>query len=128
MILSKDGKYLYLLAYPEYKPQTLLQLYRFSIADGSYETLGNSIPMTSEEIATNANLYFNPELDEFYCVTQEFEKYGQSTTRIYSLSNPPVSLEKVKYYEQNDTPQKHPHRFMPSLPYYSLLYPEAHTS
>lgn len=106
MILSKDGKYLYLLAYPEYKPQTLLQLYRFSIADGSYETLGNSIPMTSEEIATNANLYFNPELDEFYCVTQEFEKYGQSTTRIYSLSNPPVSLEKVKYYEQNDTPQK----------------------
>ena len=100
MILSEDGNYLYLLAYPEYKPQTFLQLYRLSLADGSYEALGDSIPMTSEEIATNANLYFNPVLDEFYCVIQEFEKYGQSATRVYSLSNPPVSLAEVKYYDK----------------------------
>lgn len=99
MILSEDGKYLYLLAYPEYKPQTHLQLYRLSIADGSYEALGDSIPLTSEEIATNANLYFNPETEVFYCVVQEFEKYGQSITRVYSLSNPPVSLAAVKYYD-----------------------------
>lgn len=76
MILSEDGKYVYLLAYPEYKPETHLQLYRLSISDGSYEALGDSIPLTSEEIATNANLYFNKKLEEFYCVTQEFENTG----------------------------------------------------
>lgn len=69
-------KYVYLLAYPEYKPETHLQLYRLSISDGSYEALGDSIPLTSEEIATNANLYFNKKLEEFYCVTQEFENTG----------------------------------------------------
>lgn len=100
MILSEDGKYVYLLAYPEYKPETHLQLYRLSISDGSYEALGDSIPLTSEEIATNANLYFNKKLEEFYCVTQEFEKYGQSATRIYSLSNPPASLAAVKFYDK----------------------------
>lgn len=100
MILSDDENYIYLLAYPEYKPQTYLQLYRLSISDGKYEALGDSIPLTSEEIATNANLYYNPNLDEFYCVTQEFEKYGQSSTRIYSLSNPPVSLAAMKFYDE----------------------------
>lgn len=100
MILSKDGKHIYLLAYPEYKPETYLQLYRLSISDGSYEALGDSIPLTSEEIATNANLYFNRELEELYCVIQEFEKYGQSATRIYSLSDPPVSLAAVRFYDE----------------------------
>lgn len=100
MILSEDGKYIYLLAYPEYKPKTQLQLYRLSISDGSCEALGDSIPLTSEEIATNANLYFNSELEEFYCVIQEFEKYGESTTRIYSLSNPPIALSTVKLYDK----------------------------
>lgn len=100
MILSKDGKYIYILAYPEYKPKSQLQLYRFSLSDGSYEAFGDSIPLTSEEIATNANLYFNPKSDEFYCVIQEFEKYGQSSTRIYSLANPPVTLADVKFYDE----------------------------
>lgn len=106
MILSADGQHIYLLAYPEYKPETQLQLYRLSISDGSCEVLGDNIPLISEEIATNANLYFNPELEEFYCVVQEFEKYGQSTTRIYSLANPPVSLAAVKFYDGQATDSK----------------------
>ncbi len=100
MILSEDKKYIYLLAYPEYQPQTLLQLYRLSISDGSYEALGDSIPLTSEEIATNANLYFNKEREEFYCVIQEFEKYGQSATRVYSLLNPPAAKTAVTLYDK----------------------------
>lgn len=106
MILSKDGKYLYQLGYPEYKPQSFLQLYRISVANGSYEALGDSIPMTSEEIATNANLYFNPERDEFYCAIQEFEKYGECTTRIYSLANPPVSWAATQCYDVLPNKQK----------------------
>ncbi len=108
MILSDDGKYIYLLAYPEYMPQTHLQLYRLSVSDGRNEALGDSIPLTSEEIATNANLYFNPKLDEFYCVIQEFEKYGQSATRIYSLANPPVSLAAVEFYDKQADEAKPP--------------------
>lgn len=99
MVISPDGQWLYLLAYPEWKPQTHLRLYRVSVADGTYEALGDSIPMASEEIATNANLYYNARLHEFYCVIQEFGKYGDNETRIYALSAPPVGEEAVHRYD-----------------------------
>lgn len=103
MVTSPDGQWLYLLAYPEWKPQTHLRLYRLSVADGTYEALGDSIPMVSEEIATNANLYYNARLHEFYCVIQEFRKYGDNETRIYALSAPPVGEDAVCRY---DSPQQ----------------------
>ncbi len=112
MILSEDGKYIYLLTYPEYKPETRLQMYRISMADGSHKALGSCIPLTSEEIATNANLYFNPKQDKFYCTIQEFEKYGQNTTRIYSLANPPMSLADIEFY---DKPKKATGLFYPAF-------------
>ena len=59
--------------------------------------------MISEEIATNANLYYDDELGKFYCSIQEFEKFGETTTRIYSLVAPPVSLEAVRYYDLRKT-------------------------
>ena len=34
---------------------------------------------------------------------QEFEKFGETTTRIYSLVAPPVSLEAVRYYDLRKT-------------------------
>ena len=98
MIPSPDGKWLYLLIYPEYKPRTYLRLHRLSIADGRMEALGDSIPMVSEEIATNANLYYSARLHEFYCVIQEFGKYGDNETRIYALSAPPVTEAAVCRY------------------------------
>ena len=103
MILSKDEKSIYFLGYPEYIPHSYLQLYRMEIANGTYEALGDSIPMISEEIATNANLYYDDELGKFYCSIQEFEKFGETTTRIYSLVAPPVSLEAVRYYDLRKT-------------------------
>lgn len=103
MILSADEKYLFLLGYPEYLPNSTLQLYRLSVRDGECEVVGDSIPIVSEEIATNANLYFNEELGEFYCSVQEFEKHGQVTTRLYSLAAPPVTLADVEYYSRMRT-------------------------
>lgn len=100
MLLSADGKYLYLLAYAEYKPQTNLQLYRLSIADGTMEAVADSLSMRSEEIATNANLYLDAISGKLYCVIQEFEKDGASTTRIYSLTGRPVSKQDIKYYDR----------------------------
>lgn len=110
MIASPDGRYLYMMAYPEYHPRSVLRLYRMSIADGSCEELADSIPIVSEEIATNAALYCSRELDRLYCVVQEFqvvsdaETGGANTVRIYSLDAPPVSLAAVRRYEQSENP------------------------
>lgn len=98
MVLSEDGQYLYMLGYPEYMPNSLLQLYRITVTDGKCVTVGDTIPLVSEEIATNANLFYNKELDEFYCSVQEFEKEGQVHTRLYALAAPPVPFDAVEHY------------------------------
>ncbi|QHS56381.1 hypothetical protein GWR56_12845 [Mucilaginibacter sp. 14171R-50] len=93
LIISKDKKYFYALCYPHEKPKTNLRLYKFSIRDGSYEIVSGTIPVTSERIESDFNLFFNPQQGEFYCTAQEFVSPAQSTVRIYSLTAPPVSQQ-----------------------------------
>lgn len=98
MILTPDEKYIYALCYPEYLSDTYLQLYRLTVDDGTMEALGDSIPMRSEEIMTNANLYYNSLTHEYYCTTTEFDKKGHTVIRTYVLSAPPVSLDEIRSY------------------------------
>lgn len=98
MILPPDEKYIYALCYPEYLSDTYLQLYRLTVDDGTMKALGDSIPMRSEEIMTNANLYYNSLTHEYYCTTTEFDKKGHTVIRTYVLSAPPVSLDEIRSY------------------------------
>ena len=98
MILTPDEKYIYALCYPEYLSDTYLQLYRLTVDDGTMKALGDSIPMRSEEIMTNANLYSNSLTHEYYCTTTEFDKKGHTVIRTYVLSAPPVSLDEIRSY------------------------------
>ncbi len=93
LVIAKDFTSFYTLGYPEYVASTFLQLYEYSIKDGSHVALGDSIPMISERICTNANLYLNKTSNQLFCATQEFELDGSSKIRIYSLNTPPVSKE-----------------------------------
>ncbi len=82
----------------EYLSDTYLQLYRLTVDDGTMKALGDSIPMRSEEIMTNANLYYNSLTHEYYCTTTEFDKKGHTVIRTYVLSAPPVSLDEIRSY------------------------------
>lgn len=98
LLPSTEEGCVYAMAYPEYRTHSSLQLYRFSLADGSRTAVGDSIPILSDEIATNAALYKPTGGDMIFCVIQEFEKEGATTTRIYSLATPPVSEEELNFY------------------------------
>lgn len=98
MILTPDEKYIYALCYPEYLSDTFVQLYRLTVADGTVKALGDSIPMRSEEIMTNANLYYNSLTHEYYCTTTEFDKKGNTVICTYVLAAPPVSLDEIRFY------------------------------
>jgi hypothetical protein len=93
LVVSKDSSSFYNLSYPEYIASTYLQLHEYSIKNGNYQTLGDSIPMVSERIRTNANLYFNKDTNQLFCTTQEFELDGSNKINIYSLNAPPISTE-----------------------------------
>ncbi len=89
--LIVDGDCFYTLRYPEYVGHSELYLYRFSISDGTYERLCNSIPIISDKMRTNANIWLDRSLGCFFATVQEFEDDIKSTLKIYSLAYPPVT-------------------------------------
>lgn len=91
---------LYALCYPEYESNTYAQLYKFSIKDGTYEILGDSIRFWSQEILTNINLFYDKKLQEFYCAVQEVDKNGLTNSRIYSLAYPGATMKDLLKYNQ----------------------------
>lgn len=106
MVLVNDSS-LYTLCYPEHFSESSLRLYRFSLKDGSYEVLGDSIPIHSDKITTNANIYFDKALNNLYALVQEFEDDISSELKIYSLAFPAISKAELSNFpeeQKNGTP------------------------
>lgn len=99
MVILNDSSF-YTLCYPEHFSESLLQLYRFSLKDGTYEILGDSIPIRSDKITTNANLYYDSGQHNLYAVVQEFDDDISSSLKVYSLSFPPLSVEELAGYSR----------------------------
>jgi hypothetical protein len=99
MVILNDSVF-YTLCYPEHVSESLLRLYRFSLKDGSYEVLGDSIPIRSDKITTNANLYYDSGLNNLYAIVQEFDDDISSDLKVYSLSFPPLTPEELASYSK----------------------------
>lgn len=97
MVILNDSCF-YTLCYPEHFSESSLQLYRFSLKDGSYQILGDSIPIYSDKITTNANLYYDTGLNSLYAVVQEFDDDISSDLKVYSLAFPPITAEELTSY------------------------------
>ncbi len=98
MIVGEDAHF-YTLCYPESVSDSYLRLYRFSIKDGSYEILGDSIPIHSDKITTNANLYFDAQQNMLVATVQEFDDDDiRSRMNVYTLSYPPITAAQLASY------------------------------
>jgi DNA-binding SARP family transcriptional activator len=100
MVILDDSCF-YTLCYPEHFTESLLKLYRFSLKDGSYQILGDSIPIFSDKITTNANLYYDSMLNTMYAVVQEFDDDISSDLKVYSLSFPPLTAQELASYSKD---------------------------
>lgn len=94
MVILDDSCF-YTLCYPESVSNSYLRLYRFSIADGSYEILGDSIPIHSDKITTNANLYYDSRQDDLFATVQEFDDDIRSRMKVYRLAFPPITAQEL---------------------------------
>lgn len=102
MVILNDSSF-YTLCYPEHVSESLLKLYHFSLKDGQYEILGDSIPIRSDKITTNANIYYDSTLNSLYAVVQEFEDDISSDLKLYSLSFPPLTADALANYSKDKT-------------------------
>jgi hypothetical protein len=100
MVILNDSSF-YTLCYPESQSESLLKLYQFSLKDGSHEVLGDSIPIRSDKITTNANLYYDSGLNSLYAVVQEFDDDISSKLKVYSLSFPPITARELENYSKH---------------------------
>src|SRR5690606_9942499 len=105
MVILNDSSF-YTLCYPEHFSESLLKLYKFSLKDGSYEILGDSIPIRSDKITTNANLYYDNGLNNLYAVVQEFEDDISSDLKVYSLAFPPLTAQELASFSKDQKPIK----------------------
>jgi two-component SAPR family response regulator len=109
MVVLEDSL-LYVLCYPEYESNSYAQLYQFSIKDGTYTVLGDSIHFRSDEILTNLNLYYDDILRKFYCTVQVYEEGGASSGKVYSLNYVSIPKAGLSIYEQEKS--KHTWRYI----------------
>lgn len=92
LLMDASGNHFYVLGYPHHLPKSALQLYKFSVATGQFDLVSDSIPITSEKIETEINLYRNQQLGELVCLVQEFSSSEASTVSVYTLKDPPVAF------------------------------------
>ncbi|HTJ12117.1 MAG TPA: hypothetical protein VL547_08830 [Dinghuibacter sp.] len=92
LVLSPDKRFFYALCYPHEVAKTELKLYKFSIADGSYEVVSAPVPVTSMRIESDINLFYSERTEEFFCAIQEFADRQRSMVRLYTLAAPPVPV------------------------------------
>jgi hypothetical protein len=102
MILFNQN-YFYTLCYSEFLSDSYLKLYRFSIKDGSYQILGDSIPIHSDKITTNANLYYDHQQQKIIVTVLESKNDISSTLKIYSINFPILSAS--EYAEAIKAPE-----------------------
>lgn len=94
-MIIHEGPFFYTLCYPEHFTKSYLKLYRFSLENGDYSILGDSIPIYSDKINTNANLYYDHDLNTLYAVVHQFDDDIRSDLQIYSLVFPPITEEEL---------------------------------
>jgi len=91
LVISQDD-YVYLLGYPEHLTHSYIKLRKFALQDGTYEELGDSIPIYSDKISTRAKLYYDEHLNKLISIVQESDDDIKSNLTIYSIDFPAISL------------------------------------
>ncbi|MCL7987243.1 hypothetical protein M8998_04730 [Sphingobacterium sp. lm-10] len=94
-LVIPDDNWIYMLGYPEHVSRSLIQLRRFSLKDGSYEKLGDSIPIYSDKISTRAKLYHDKNLQKLIALVQESDDDIRSKLSVYELDFPAISQTKL---------------------------------
>ncbi|ULT23873.1 hypothetical protein KUH03_32805 [Sphingobacterium sp. E70] len=94
-LVFPDSSHFYALCYPEYLTKSNIQLYRFSVKDGSFDILGDSVPIYSDKISTHAQLYYDQQLGRLLVLVQESKDDIQSTLKVYSLNMMPITSNEL---------------------------------
>lgn len=104
MVLTPDS--FYTIGYSEFKSNSYIHLYRFSLRDGHFCQLGDSILIHPDRIETETSLYYDSLLHRFIVTVHEYKDEHHNTLRAYSINAPAITEAVFNNYEcdQERTP------------------------
>lgn len=104
MVLTRDS--FYTIGYSEFKSNSYIHLYRFSLRDGHFCQLGDSILIHPDRIETETSLYYDSLLHRFIVTVHEYKDEHHNTLRAYSINAPAITEAVFNNYgcDQKRTP------------------------
>lgn len=99
MVLTRDS--FYTIGYSEFKSNSYIHLYRFSLRDGHFCQLGDSILIHPDRIETETSLYFDSLLHRFIITVHEYKDEHHNTLRAYSINAPAITEAVFENYEHD---------------------------
>ncbi len=99
-LILADGGF-YTVCYPEFLTNSYLQLYWFDIENRTYRKFCEKVPIKSDKMATNANVYYDKDLRTMILTVQESDDDISSRLRIYTLDFPPLTEDEYDQMSQS---------------------------
>lgn len=99
MVLTPDS--FYTIGYSEFKSNSYIHLYRFSLRDGHFCQLGDSILIHPDRIETETSLYYDSLLHRFIVTVHEYKDERHNTLRAYSINAPAITEAVFENYEHD---------------------------
>ena len=99
MVLTRDS--FYTIGYSEFKSNSYIHLYRFSLRDGHFCQLGDSILIHPDRIETETSLYFDSLLHRFIITVHEYKDEHHNTLHAYSINAPAITEAVFENYEHD---------------------------
>ena len=99
MVLTPDS--FYTIGYSEFKSNSYIHLYRFSLRDGHFCQLGDSILIHPDRIETETSLYYDALLHRFIVTVHEYKDEHHNTLRAYSINAPAITEAVFENYEHD---------------------------
>jgi len=90
MVIEPDSRSYYVLAFPEYKYASNLQIMKGSLDNATLERVGDRIPYNFHDINSFADLYYFQESRKLIAITMLLDDLSRTGIKLYSINFPPL--------------------------------------
>ncbi len=112
LVFTPNGSHFYTMCYAHYNPSSFLTMNYYDVKTGNRIQVGDSIPLFSDRIETDINLYYSSKSDQYFVVSQAYKTANESEISIYSLNNKPVTASVIYHSNQIEEGISFPSRIM----------------
>lgn len=97
MVIDNQTYEFYALAFPIFKHESILQLYRGSLKTPGLVPVGNTFPYTFHDIISYADLFHAKQAKKLIAVTTLYNEHNQTNVRIHFISFPPNQSDSFQH-------------------------------